>query len=207
MNKLWMALALVIVLGTISCTSNDLDSSGSADVIMLIQNLDTPQITANRQTATSGTCSNDPNVICSAGGTECGLGACVLPFVCILQVEEWTASIEAAPKNTLAVPPFNNIVMQDVTITYEWTNPLINAEPGLQGPYTAGLGNVTIPAEGTNSVTFIPIPSDLLNRTLPGGQTLEGATGTLSMRFRGITVEGTQITQTATTNLVVQICT
>ena len=65
------------------------------------------------------------------------------------------------------------------------------------------LGNVTIPAQGSNSVTFPPISSDAINNN----PAIEGATATLRMTFRGETVEGTTITQVALRQLVVEICT
>ncbi len=111
---------------------------------------------------------------------------------------EWTANISAEPKNALALPPFNNIVMVDVTISYFWLNRGIVTDN-----YVAGLRNVSIPAEGTGQVTFFPIPSDVVN----SNTAIEGATANLTMTFRGVTVEGSTILQVAQAQLVVETCT
>jgi hypothetical protein len=195
--RLLSLAVLLVLLGTVSCTSNDLDASGSADVVMQIIAFDAPFVTAQRQTTTTGTCSIG-GTLCQSNN-DCGLNeTCVRSDVCILEVEDWTVTIQAAPKNDLAIPPFNDIVMTDVTISYTWVDPTI-----VTPPFVVGLGNVTIPAQGSNSVVFPPISSDAINNN----PNIEGATATLRMVFRGQTVEGTTITQVALRQLVVEICT
>ena len=194
--KLLSMVVLLVLLGTVSCTSNDLDSSGSADVILQVLSFDAPFVTAQRQTSTSGTCSVG-GTLCQAN-SDCAVNeTCVRTDVCILEVEDWTVTFQAAPKNDLAIPPFNDIIMTDVTISYAWVDPSI-----VTPPFVVGLGNVTIPAQGSNSVIFPPISSDAINNN----PAIEGATATLTLTFRGQTVEGTQITQTALRQLVVEIC-
>jgi hypothetical protein len=195
--KLLSLAVLLVLLGTVSCTSNDLDGSGTADVILQVVAFDAPFVTAQRQTTTTGTCSIG-GTLCQAN-SDCGLNeTCVRSDVCILEVEDWMVTFAAAPKNDLAIPPFNDIVMTDVTITYTWVDPSI-----VTPPLVVGLGNVTIPAQGSNSVSFPPISSDAINNN----PAIEGATATLRMTFRGETVEGTTITQVALRQLVVEICT
>jgi len=188
---------LLVLLGTVSCTSNDLDGSGTADVILQITAFDAPFVTAQRQTTTTGTCSGS-GTLCQSN-TDCGLTeVCVRSDVCILEVEDWTVTFVAAPKNDLAIPPFNDVVMTDVTISYEWVNPAI-----VTPPFVVGLGNITIPAQGSNTVFFPPISSDAINNN----PAIEGATATLRLTFRGQTIEGTTITQVTLRQLVVEICT
>jgi len=195
--KLFSLAVLLVLLGTVSCTSNDLDSSGSADVILQVIAFDTPFVTAQRQTATSGTCSGT-GTLCQSNA-ECGLNdVCVRADVCILEVEDWNITLLAAPKNELAIPPFNDVIMHDVTISYTWVDPSI-----VTPDFVVGLGNVTIPAQGSNSILFPPISSDAINNNAA----IEGATASLFMTFRGHTVEGTQITFVALQQLVVEICT
>ena len=196
-HKLLSLAVLLVLLGTVSCTSNDLDASGSADVILQVLAFDAPSVTAQRQTATSGTCSGT-GTLCQSN-EDCGIAdVCVRTDVCILEVEDWTVTLGAAPKNDLAIPPFNDVVMTDVTITYNWVDPSI-----VTPPFVVGLGNITIPAQGTNTIVFPPISSDAINNNAA----IEGATATLVLTFRGQTVEGTTIIQTALRQLVVEICT
>jgi hypothetical protein len=194
--KLLSLVVLLVLLGTVSCTSNDLDASGSADVILQVLSFDAPFVSAQRQTSTSGSCSLG-GTLCQSND-DCGVNeTCVRTDVCILEVEDWTVTFQAAPKNDLAIPPFNDIIMTDVTLTYQWVNPAI-----VTPPFVVGLGNVTIPAQGSNSVLFPPISSDAVNNN----PLIEGATATVLLNFRGQTVEGTTITQTALRQLVVEIC-
>jgi len=195
--KLLSLAVLLVLLGTVSCTSNDLDSSGSADVILEVVAFDAPFVTAQRQTTTTGTCSLS-GTLCQSNA-ECGVNeVCVRSDVCILEVEDWMVTFMAAPKNDLAIPPFNDVVMTDVIITYEWVNPAI-----VTPQFVVGLGNVSIPAQGSNSVSFPPISSDAVNNN----PAIEGATALLRLTFRGETIEGTAITQVILRQLVVEICT
>ena len=192
-----LAVALLgVLLGTASCASNDLDDDDAADVIMQIMTMNSPAVTAQRQSTTSGTCSG-VGTLCQAN-TDCPVNeVCVRTDLCVLEVTDWSATIQAAAKNTLATKPFNDIVMLDVTVTYSWVNPAI-----VTPPLVVGLGNVTIPTGQTGAVTFPPISSDAINNN----PLIEGATANLTMVFRGRTVEGTEIQQTATRQLIVEIC-
>lgn len=197
MDRLLAVGLLAVLLGTASCASTDLDDDDAADVVMQILTMNSPAVTAQRQSTTSGTCSG-VGTLCQSN-SDCPINeVCVRTDLCTLEVTDWSVTIQAAPKNSLAGTPFNDIVMIDVTITYSWVN------PGIVTPqFVVGLGNVTIPAAGTNQISFPPISSDAIN-TNP---LIEGATANLTMVFRGRTVEGTEIRQTATRQLIVEICT
>jgi len=195
-----LLLALVLP----GCTSNDLDDADSADVLMLITSMESPSVRAQRQSTTSGTCSIS-GVLCQSNA-DCGLTeVCVRADVCILEVEDWTVNISAATKNALAAPPFNDIVMVSVDISYDWVNDSLD---GLVPPQNIGLGNIAIPTGGQGSVTFPPIPSDPLNITtgIPPTSPFEGATANMTMTFNAVTVEGTRIQQTALRQLLIEIC-
>jgi len=197
-------MVLLLALVYPACTGNELDDADSADVIMQITSMESPSIRAQRQSTTSGTCAAT-GTFCQSND-DCGaLDQCIRSDVCILEVEEWTATIAAAPKNELATTPFNDIVMVSVDISYDWVNDSLN---GLIPPQNIGLGNVNVPANGQNSVTFPPIPSDPLNITtgVPPTSPFEGATANMTMTFNAVTVEGTRIQQTALRQLIVEIC-
>ena len=183
---------LLLALVYPACTGNELDDADSADVIMQITSMESPSIRAQRQQTTTGTCSNTGQ-LCESD-SECGIGSCVRVSVCILEVEDWTATIAATPKNALAATPFNDIVM--------WVN---DALDGIVPPQNIGLGNVNIETNSQNSVTFPPIPSDPLN-TSSGPTPFEGATANMTLTFNAVTVEGTRIRQTALRQLIIEIC-
>ncbi len=163
------------------------DVGAPTPTIRILQ-LATPPVGAERQTGTAG--------VCSLSGTLCQTNAdcavnevCVFADYCVFQIEEWTATIEAVSQE---------IVMTDVTITYDWVNPAI-----VTPPFTAGLGSVSIPANGTNQVRFLPIASDVVNN-IPA---IEGATATLTLQFRGATLGGEEVTIVSQANLLIEICT
>jgi hypothetical protein len=196
-NDRLLAIALLAILvGTASCADGDLDDDDAGDVVMLVNQLTSPAVTGQRQAGTSGTCSVS-QIVCQSN-LDCAQNeVCTLPQVCFLRVVNWSASISAEPKNLVAVPPFNDIVMQDVTITYQWVN------PGIFTPtFVTGLGNVTVPTGGSNSVQFPPISTDAINNN----PAIEGSTANLTLTFRGRTVEGAQVLQTATRTLIVESC-
>jgi hypothetical protein len=196
-NRLLLPIALLALLvGMASCADGDLDDDDAGDVVMSINTLTATPVTGQRQAGTSGTCSVSA-VVCESS-LDCAQNeVCLLPQVCFLRVTNWSASIGAQPKNAVAIPPFNDIVMQDVTITYQWVNPGI-----VTPPFVTGLGNVTIPTGGSNAVTFPPISTDAINNN----PAIEGSTANLTLTFRARTVEGAQILQTATRTLIVESC-
>ena len=163
------------------------DVGAPTPTIRILQ-LATPPVRGQRQTATFGTCTQS-GTLCQSNA-DCAVNdVCVFADYCAFQIQEWTATIEAVSQE---------IVMTDVTITYDWVNPTI-----VIPPFTAGLGSVSIPANGTNQVRFLPIASDAIY----SDPAIEGATATLTLRFRGVTLGGEEVTIVSQANLLIEICT
>jgi hypothetical protein len=193
----WIA---VLAAGAGSCTNDSLDDGGSADVVLEVLSLENPAVTG--EAAQSGFCSLDGSVACTTTADCAGAippaGLCEAECVGFV-VQEWSATLGNAPKNVLAggdSTPFNDVTLESVTITYSWLDPAVSTPTR-----TVGLGNVTIPTDGTSSVTFAPIAFDDLSLSL------EGHTANLSLVFRAKTVEGTRITDTVSRQLFVEACT
>jgi hypothetical protein len=183
-------VAAVLLLAGASCTSDGLDDGTGADVVLEILGLQNPPVTA--ALATTGSCSTTTATGCMAD-TDCPVAeTCV--FGCVLTVVDWTAEVAAQPKNTLAAPIFNDIVMIDVTLTYDWLNGTVMPQR------TFGLGSVAVPAGGSSSVTFAPLAfNDLSSAIL-------SSTANLTLNFRARTVEGTNINTTVLRSLNVEVC-
>jgi hypothetical protein len=162
-----MFLVAAVLLVTASCTNDALDNGSGPDVILEVVQLDNPAITAE----------------VAEGG------------FCTLTVEDWTASLAAVPKNSLAVPPFNDLVLHTVTITYNWIDPAI-----VTPTRVIGLGDTTIPAGGTSAVTFAPIAFDDLVGPI------EGHTANLVLEFAASTIEGARLRATVQRQLFVEVC-
>jgi hypothetical protein len=162
---LFLALAFVAAGG---CSHDGLDDGDSADVVMEIRTMETQPITAAQ----------------SQGG-----GGCTFTIV------EWTATVANVPKSELAGPdssPFNDIIVDSVTITYEWLNPAFGTVTRVKG--LAG----TIPADETGSISFSPIePEDIPS---------DGVSANLTMLFQGHTVENESVSATAGATLIVNSC-
>jgi hypothetical protein len=194
-KKSWLTLSLAAVfLVAAGCTGGDLDDPTSADVFVQVIGLENQPVTANQSTPAQGTCANSGNLCDSAA--DCALNeACLRPTLCIFEVIEWTAILQATPKNSLAVGPYNDVIMERVVINYSWP------DTGFTTPTrTFGLGGVSIPADGSNSVSFFPI----LGQDL---QLLDqGITGSLLMTFYGRTVEGSELSGQAQAELYIETC-
>lgn len=169
MKRYLVVFLLPLLLFAVSCTNDSLDDGSGADVIMQILSLDNPAVTGQ---------------VAAGGGGGCSF-----------TVGDWTANVGNAPKNELATPPFNDIVLTDVDIVYAWINPGLTTPPR-----NVGLGNVTIPALNSSQVTFQPIAFDDLSLAHAG------STANLTMTFRGFTVEGTSLTTTVLRQLSVESC-
>jgi hypothetical protein len=170
-KRFLISLMAASLLAAAGCTNDFLDDGSSADVVIEVAALTNPPVTAQQ--------------------AEGGVG-------CTLEVVDWVATIANQPKNELAGGesiPFNDVVMFTVTISYSWVS------GGISTPTrVVGLGNVTIPAAGTNDVTFAPIAfDDLTLATL-------GRTCDLTLTFEARTVEGTRITKTVQRQLFVEAC-
>lgn len=173
-RKSWMIPILAaVLLAAAACTGNAVDDGSSADVVIEVATMENPPVTAQ--------------------AVEGG---------CTLEVVDWTATIDANPKNSLAGGesiPFNDVVMDSVTIEYYAFDDNDRATP-LFGPRIVGLGNIAIPAGGSNSVSFAPISFEDLAGVGPG------STLNLVLIFRAVTVEGTTIHATAGRQLFIEAC-
>jgi hypothetical protein len=168
-KKYLMPLLAAVLLVSASCSNDALDDGSGADVVLEVLSLDNPAVTAQ---------------VAGGGG------------LCTLQVEDWTASMQAAPKNPLGgATPFNDLILHTVTITYNWIDDGISTDPAI-----IGLGNATIPANGIGSVTFAPISFDDLSAAM------QGHTSNLILVFDATTVEGTHVRSTVQRQLFVEVC-
>ena len=189
-KSIWMIpVAAVLVLAG-ACTSDGLDDGSSADVVLEILAFQNPTVTG--ALAQEGTCSGLGNV-CMAN-TDCPMNEVCL-FACVLTVPDWVVEIAAQPKNSLAAPIFNDIVMIDVTISYNWINGFV------MPTRVFGLGSVAIPAGGSSSINFQPLAFNDLSAGIID------STANLTLDFRGRTVEGTSIRTTVLRSLNVEDCT
>lgn len=99
----FVALALV----TTACTNDNLDDGGSADVVLEIESLDNPPITATLNTTTG---------------------------LCTFTIKDWSFGAINLPKNELALESgFNDISLTSVTIAYAWVDPLLSTPTRVVG--------------------------------------------------------------------------
>jgi hypothetical protein len=190
----WLAVGLLAVLAFgLSCTSNDLDDADAADVILEVVTLDNPPVEVRCSLSTDGQCSVGGAFCTSNADCQAGVEVCIFNQVCQLEVTDWDATIAAQPKNTLAIPPYNDLILQNVTIAYAWLDPALTTPVR-----TVGLGNTVVPAQGTSQVSFAPIALDDLTPDKPGH------TANLTLTFNAITVEGTRVSETVGRQLHVE---
>jgi len=132
-----LTLLLAAVL-TAACTNNTLDDGGSGDVVLEIESMLNPPVTATRN-ALSGVCS--------------------------FTVVPWSITARNRPKNAPAgdSSPFNDISLIDVTMDYDWIDAGL-ATP----QRVFGLGGVVVPVDNTVTVTFPPIALDDLDGAYAG---------------------------------------
>jgi hypothetical protein len=179
--------AVLLLVG--ACTGNGLDNGDSADVILEIVSFTTPPVTA--ATNTAGFCSITTTIACTVDA-DCGLETCVIGG-CNLTVVDWTVALANVPKNSLAAGPANDIAMIDVTISYVF--------PGVSpAPRTFGLGGQVIQTGGTGSITFPPMALQDLDASLVS------STGSLTLSFRGQTLEGTMVSLVVFRDLTIEEC-
>jgi len=186
---LMIPMAAVLLLAG-ACTNNSLDDGDGADVILQIVGVSSPAVTAVQ--SQDGTCSVTTTQFCTNSDDCPDFESCNVVFDCTLTVVDWTVMLSNIPKNTLAGSPANDIAMVDVTATYGLT-------PAVP-PRTFGLGGTLIPTGGGGNVTFIPIAL----QDLVAGHA--STTGSVSLLFRGHTLEGTTVTATVVADLSVEEC-
>lgn len=170
MNRWMLLLLATFLIAGVSCTSDALDDGDSADVVLEIQVFDAPAVTASLDQMT---------------------------MLCTFTVNDWQVSFENLPKNGSAdgSSPFNDIVMQDVTVTYNWINTALSTPAR-----TIGLGGVAVPVGEQIQATFSPIAFNDLTLAV------SGSTADLTMLFRGVTIEGTQMFLSVSKQLNIEAC-
>ena len=177
MQRSWKRALLLcgLALGFAACNSN-IDDPDGPSVELEVQTLQNSSVTAANQQQGGGG---------GAGG-------------CLRTVTQWSVGLTAVPKNSLAgTPPFNDVIMETVDVSYTWFEPAIPPTPDR----TFGLGSVAIPAAGTNTVLFFPITTADLD-SIP----LSGGTASVRLVFRGQQVEGTDVSLVAQSELFVEPC-
>lgn len=196
--NLWWILLGIAVLAVPACSDSDIDEGDSANVLLQILEIDNPAVQGTVQV---GTCSVtgascldnsdcdplDPTDVCDLVTGEC-------------VITEWTATLQNAPKTDLAVEtPFNDIVVQDITVSYSW-------ETGFaMTPITFPLG-LTIPANTSKAITFFPLSGEDLGALLASLPTPAAVTADLTITFRGELEDGVKISRTAGAQLFVEAC-
>lgn len=193
----WVGLGVVGLLALIGCASGPLDSSGSAHVVLQIQDLNTPAVTGSIQG--SGVCSEDSSVSCTSDA-QCAnanpaIGSCI-GLTCIRTITEWAGTVKNVPKNPLAITsPANDIVLTTIEITYGGTT---------FTPYIQGLGSVTVPADSSNSFAFDPITFQNLLSAFPDNDD----SGSLNVIFTiaGETYSNDSVTVIGSRQLNVESC-
>lgn len=172
-QRWWLLPALL--LAATACTNDALDDGSSADVVLEIQDLTAQPVTASTDTGGGGGCS--------------------------LEVQDWTGTALNVPVSALAgnlSSPFNDILLESVTISYDWDLDGI-PDPGITPTSVVGLGGITVPAGGSATFAFAPIS---FQEVLP----VAGQTANLTLDFRGRTVEGEVVHRTALRQLFVEDC-
>lgn len=167
--KLVVRLALVAALsaGVLGCNSV-LDDGDGPNVVLTVEQMTIPVVTAAVNQAT---------------------------LQCVFTVSDATATLKNQPKSAVAgESPFNDVVMESVTVSYAWDDPAL-----VTAPRTFPLGG-TVPAGGTGTVMFPPIASGDLTPAF------EGHTAGLTMVFTGRMVDGTPITANGGGSLTVNFC-
>ena len=114
-----LAASLMMAFG---CADGNIDDGDSADVILSVQQLMVPIVTA----------ATDP-----------------LTGVCTLTVTDATATLKNDPKNSFASNAFTDVQMSSVTVTYVWDDPALTTPTAtfvVSGTIVVnGSGSVTFP--------------------------------------------------------------
>lgn len=173
-NELRVLLAACLVVALGGCTGSALDDGDSADVGLFVQTMTVPPVTT----------SPSPD--------------CTTP---VFTVPNATATLLNQPKNASATSPFQDVILQDVVISYQWDD---EAAPGGITPTRVVAISGTVQVGKTGTVQFIPI---FLGDLTPDR---EGHSANLTLTFRGRTFEGRPVasppSDTAGTVLSVNAC-
>lgn len=147
----------------------------------------------------NGTIDSEPNVVLEVTTLTISPVTGAIDSVtgnCAFTLTNASASFSNKPKNHLAeVSPFNDIVLQSVSITYVWDNGFVLADT------VFGIGG-TVPANGAASVNFSVVNAADLIAASPNG----GNTASLYMVFHGTTVSGEPVSVASGGTLTVNTC-
>jgi hypothetical protein len=150
------------------CTNDALDDGDGPDVVLQVEALDNPPVTASLDQTTG---------------------------ICTFTVTDWNYNGKVLAKNSKAEDssPFNDVSMVGVTVEYNWIDGAVNTPTR-----TFGLGGIVIPVGGSSQIVFQPIAFDDLDLSISGktcnlvltfeGVTVEG-TRIRSTVGRQLTVE------------------
>ena len=162
-----LSLVLALSAGMLGCNSV-LDDGDGPNVVLTVEQMTIPIVTAAINQTT---------------------------LLCVFTVTDATATLKNQPKSAVAgESPFNDVVMESVTISYVWDDPAL-----VTAPRTFPLGG-TVSAGGTGTVMFPPIASGDLTPAF------EGHTAGLTMVFSGRLVDGTPVTAAGGGSLTVNFC-
>jgi hypothetical protein len=199
LNRLWIVPAACALVLAVACTGSSLDDGDSANVVMQVQNLNDPPVTGSVQVGScvlSGLpcvsdddCADNDDCFIDPTGTEC-------------QVVNWNATLLNKPKSELAgESPFNDIVLQDVTLEYDWLNGFQMSGGDTRVIPISG----TIDPNGTQQVTFLPISAEDLD-DLRNAFPAQERSANVTMTFRGRVEDGEKVTVSAGGQLFVEAC-
>jgi hypothetical protein len=167
--------AVLVLAGCFAACNGTIDKE--PNVVLEVSQMSVPPVTSS-QNGTNGTCT--------------------------YTVTNASASFNNKPKNALAATsPFNDIVLQNVAITYVWDDGAVTS------PATAGLA-ATVPAGGSVTAQWSIISNASLGVTQapdPVGNGRAGHTANLGMTFTGRTVSGDSVSAVAGGTLQVNSCT
>jgi hypothetical protein len=170
---LGLAAALLLVA---ACTENDLDES-DADVVLTVTSASNPPVTGEAETGT-----------CTIAGTPClSSFDCPQNDTCDLSgitgdctIADWNYGFANQPLNDGGgSSPFNDAVVEALVIEY------FNQGGGIYAPTRIVPLGITIPANGSGSITFPPIGIDDIST--------DNTTVTLVFDFRARSVAGDDI--------------
>jgi hypothetical protein len=167
-TKRVLAAGAVVVFALMSGCNNTVDDPSGPDVVLEVDNPIIPPITATANTTP--------------------------PPACTFTLTNATASFKNKAKNSLGgTSPFNDIVLETVTVTYVWDDAL-----GVSGPTVFGVGG-SVPANGQSTAQFAVVNLFDLNGR-------EGHTAALTLVFHGHTVAGDAVSSSTGGTLSVASC-
>jgi len=154
------------------CSSSPLDNP-SADVVLQVAALDAPPVTVQDENG-----------------------------VCLATIPPWSIEFINVPKSAGATTsPFNDITVRSMTATYTWQDVV----PPVTGPITATLTLIgapaTVPADGTQDVTFFPLLAQHFNASMLS------TTANMFVTVDAVTATGEQVGVSFTGQLFVEACT